>query len=214
MLETTAVLKKEVWMGTGSRIHRIPVNGVVQVDIKVRDHRPSIDSHVCRRGHKGLLNVLHLFDERLLRRTASTGAQLYGAFIHHDGESEAGMLFGFSHHRQSSLVAESVSRSVPVDDHTIDAPADHVRDLTMDLRRILRAVAHIHVAGIAKPGHQMSVYLGARTGIQKRMDIQLADIASTHISVALRLERIRRASIVGGFGLKSGGRNYFEGSGC
>ena len=55
-------------MGTGSRIHRIPVNGVVQVDIKVRDHRPSIDSQVCRRGHKGLLNVLHLFDERLIAR--------------------------------------------------------------------------------------------------------------------------------------------------
>jgi hypothetical protein len=171
MRKTATVLKNEGWMGTGGRVHRIPVNSVVQVDIEIRDHRPSIDSHVCGRWHKGLLHVLHLFDERLLRRTASTGAQLYCAFIYHDGKGEAGMLFDFSHHRQSSFVAESVARSVPVDDHTIDAAADHVRDLAMDLRWILRVVAHVHVAGIAKPGHQMGVYLGVRTWIQQGMDI-------------------------------------------
>ena len=211
--EPAAVLKNEIRVSAGSRFHGVPVDGVVQVNVKIRDHRPPVDSHVCRRRHKGLFYILHLFNQRLLRRTTLTGTQLYSAFIHHDGEREARMLFGFCHHRQRSLVGERVSKSVPVDDHAINAAADHVRNLTMDLRRILRAVPDVHMARIAKPGHQMRVHLAARTRIQEGMDIQLAGIAGTHISVALRLKGTRRTSIVGGFCLKSGGRNYFEVSG-
>jgi len=163
--ETSTVLKKEVGMGAGGRVHRIPVDGVVEVDIKVGDHRPPIDSHVGGRGNKSLLHVLDLFNQRLLWRTASTGAQLYRALIDHDGESEARMLFGFRHDRQRSLVAEGISKSVPVDDHAINATADHVRNLTMDLRRVLRVVSHTHVPRIAKPGHQMRVDFGVRARI-------------------------------------------------
>jgi hypothetical protein len=212
--ETPTVLENEIRVSAGGRFHRVPIDGVVQVNVKIRDRRPPVNSHVRRRGHKGLLHVLHLFDKRLLRSTSGTGTQLDGAFIHHDGKSEAGMLLDFRHYRQRGLIGESVAKSVPVNDHTVDAAVDHVRDLTMDLRWILRAVTDAHMARIAKPGHQMRVYLGIRTGIQKRMNIQLAGIAGAHISIALQLESICRASIVGGFGLKSSSRNYFEVSGC
>ena len=214
MRETATVLENEIGVCAGRRFYRVPVDGVVQVDVKICDHRPAIDSHICRRRSERLFNVLHLFDERLLRRAARAGTQLYGAFIHHDGEREAGMLFDFRHYRQRGLIGEGISKPVPVDDHTIDAAADHVRDLTVNLRRILGVVADVHMTWIAKPGHQMRYHLAARARIQECMDVQLAGICGAHISVALRLESIRRAGIVGSFGLKSGGRNYFKVSGC
>jgi hypothetical protein len=124
------------------------------------------------------------------------------------------MLFDFCHHRQRGLIGECVSESVPVDDHTVNAAADHVRDLPVNLRRILRVVTDIHVAWVAKPGHQVRVYLAARARIQERMDIHLTGISGAHISVALRLKSIGRAGIVRSFGLKGGGRNYFKVSGC
>jgi hypothetical protein len=46
MSEAATVLENEIRVGAGSRIHRVPVDGVVQVNIKIRDHRPPIDSHV------------------------------------------------------------------------------------------------------------------------------------------------------------------------
>jgi hypothetical protein len=165
--ETATVLKNEVWVSAGGRFHRVPVDGVVQVDIKIGDHGPSVDPHVCGRRYKGLFYVLHLFDQRLLRRTALTRTQLDGALVHHDGKSEAGMLFDFRHHRQRSLIGESVPKSVPVDNHALNTAADHVRNLTVDLRRILGVVTNAHMAWIAKPGHQMRVHLGTRSGIQE-----------------------------------------------
>ena len=212
--EPAAVLKNEIRVSAGSRFHRVPIDGVVQVDVKIRDHRLAVDSHVCRRRHKGLFYILHLFNQRLLRRTTLTGTQLYSAFVHHDGEREARMLFGFRHHRQRCLVGERIAKSIPVDDHTLNAAANHVRDLTVDLRGILRAVPDVHMARIAKPRHQMRVHLAARTRIQERMDVQFAGVAHAHISIALQLKGTCRTSIVGGFGLKSGSRNYIEVSGC
>ena len=44
--KTTTVLKNEIRVSASGRFHRIPIDGVVQVDVKIRDHRPSIDSHV------------------------------------------------------------------------------------------------------------------------------------------------------------------------
>ena len=123
------------------------------------------------------------------------------------------MLFDFRHHRQRSLIGEGVPKSVPVDDHALNTAADHVRNLTVNLCRILGVVTDTHMAWIAKPGHQMRVHLGARSGIQERMDIHLAGIASSDISVALRHKTIGRAGIVGSLGLKSGSRNYIEVSG-
>ena len=211
--ETTTVLKNEVRVSAGGRFHRIPVDGVMQVDVKIGDHGPSVDPHVCGRRYKGLFYVLHLFDERLLRRTALTRTQLDGAFIHHDGKSEAGMLFDFCHYRQRSLIGERVPKSIPVDDHALNTAADHVGNLTVNLRRILGVVTDTHMAWIAKPGHQMRVHLGTRSGIQERMDVHLAGIASSHVSVALRNKSIGRAGIVGSLGLKSRSRNYIEASG-
>lgn len=167
MGKTAAVLKNEVRVSAGGRFHRIPVDCVVQVDVKIRDHRLAIDSHICGRRYKGLFYILHLFDERLLRSTALTRTQHYGAFVHHDGKSEARMLFDFRHYRQSSLIAERVPKSVPVDNHALNTAADHVRNLTVNLRRILRVVTNAHMAWITKPGHQMRVHLGARSRIQE-----------------------------------------------
>jgi hypothetical protein len=214
MSETAAVLENEIGICAGRRFYGVPVNGVVQINVKICDYRAAIDSHICRRRRERLFNVLHLFDERLLRRAARAGTQLYRSFIHHDGEGEARMLFDFRHYRQRGFVGECISESIPVDDHTINAAADHVRDLTVNLRWILRVVTHIHMTWIAKPGHQMRYDFAARARIQKSMNIQLAGISGAHISVALRLKSIRRAGIVRSFRLEGGGRNYFKVSGC
>jgi len=124
------------------------------------------------------------------------------------------MLFDFRHYRQRSLIAERVPKSVPVDDHTVNTAADHVRNLTVDLRGILGVVTDTHMARIAKPGHQMRIHLGACASIQKRMDVHFADIPGPHISIALRAKSIGCTGIVGSFGLKSSGGNYIEVSGC
>jgi hypothetical protein len=45
------------------------------------------------------------------------------------------MFLGLSHHQLRSLV-DGIVWAVPVNDHAIDAAADHVCDLTLDLRRV------------------------------------------------------------------------------
>jgi len=66
------------------------------------------------------------------------------------------MLFSFSHDEFGSAI-NAVVRAVPIDDDAIDAAADHVIDLTVDLGGVIRVVAHVHVIGAAKPQHQVGV---------------------------------------------------------
>ncbi len=46
------------------------------------------------------------------------------------------------------------------------------------------------------------------------MDIQFAGVASANISIALGLERIRAAGVVGSLRAQGCGGNDFEASGC
>ncbi|PYV95196.1 MAG: hypothetical protein DMG89_22585 [Acidobacteria bacterium] len=70
------------------------------------------------------------------------------------------MLLHFLHDAKGGGVGESIARAIPVDHDAIDAAADHVTDLAMNLCRILRVVADSHVAWVAKPGHQVRIDLG------------------------------------------------------
>jgi hypothetical protein len=70
------------------------------------------------------------------------------------------VLFHFLHDSQCGGIGESIARAIPVDHDAIDAAADHVTDLAMDLCRILRVVADSHVAWVTKPGHQVRIDFG------------------------------------------------------
>jgi hypothetical protein len=54
------------------------------------------------------------------------------------------------HYVLRSLV-DGITRSVPVDNHAIDAAADHVVNLTLDLRWVRLAVTNIHVVRLTEP---------------------------------------------------------------
>jgi len=74
------------------------------------------------------------------------------------------VVFGLCHHQLRSLILKVVG-TVPVDDHAINAAADHVINLTLDLRGIGGVVADIHVRRIAKPQEQVSIDFRRRAGI-------------------------------------------------
>jgi hypothetical protein len=73
MGETAAVLENEIGIGAGRCFHRVPVDGVMKINVKTCDHRPAINSHIRRRRGERLFDILHLFDERLLRSASRTG---------------------------------------------------------------------------------------------------------------------------------------------
>ncbi len=60
------------------------------------------------------------------------------------------MLFSFRHHELCGLV-DAVVWAVPIDNDAVDSPADHIRDLIVDLRCVGRTVANAHVVRPAKP---------------------------------------------------------------
>jgi len=117
------------------------------------------------------------------------------------------MVFGFGLDQLCGLI-DRIIWSVPVNDEAINASADHVFDLPFHLRRIGRTVAYIHVMPGAEPGLHMHVYLGRSSGIQQRMDINLANISCTPISVCLTDKGIRGAGVVRSLRSQGGGWNY------
>jgi len=70
------------------------------------------------------------------------------------------MLLHFLHNAKCGGVGEWIARAIPVDDDAIDAAADHVSDLAVNLRWVLRVVADSHVSWVAKPGHQVRIDFG------------------------------------------------------
>ena len=74
------------------------------------------------------------------------------------------MVFGLRHHQLRSLIFGVVG-TVPVDDHAVDAAADHVINLALDLRGIGGVVADVHVRRVAKPQEQVSIDFRRRAGI-------------------------------------------------
>ena len=72
----------------------------------------------------------------------------------------------FGHHELRCLVDAGV-RTVPVDDHAFDSAADHVRNLTVDLRCVGGTVADVHVIRLPEPEQQVRVDLGIRPQIEQ-----------------------------------------------
>jgi hypothetical protein len=93
---------------------------------------------------------------------------------------------------------DGIVRPIPVDDHAVDAAADHILDLALDLRGIVGAVTDIHMARSTKPCQQMRVNLGRGAGVKKRVDINLADISCALVPIRLIGKPIGGAGVVGG----------------
>jgi len=136
-------------------------------------------------------------DERLLWTAAGTRVVLDCTLIHHDRETEARMRFRFCHDGGRGLI-HSIIRSIPVDNDSIDASADHVQNLFSDLLGIGRVIADIHVVRPAKPQHQVSEYLSVSARIEQRMHIELAYIALTQVAVGLAGKTICSTGVVRG----------------
>lgn len=60
------------------------------------------------------------------------------------------MSFSLRHDLQRCLI-QRISRTVPVQDYTIDTPAYHVVDLALHLIRIGGVIADVHVARFTEP---------------------------------------------------------------
>lgn len=139
-------------------------------------------------------------------RTSGTGIPVDGALIDHNREGKAGVGFCLRHN-QLSCVIDAVVRPVPVDDHSIDAAADHVCNLAVNLGRIVRSVPDIHVVRTAEPQHQVSVDFGRRTWVQQSMNIDFADVVGPHIPIRLVIETVGRTRVVCLLVSQRGGRN-------
>lgn len=111
-----------------------------------------------------MLHVLQLGDQSLLRRTTRAGIPFNRPLIDHDRKCKSRMSFCLCHHEFGCLI-DAIVRAVPIDNYAINAAADHVGDLAMDLVRIRRTIAHIHVVRAAEPQQQMGINLGSRAGI-------------------------------------------------
>lgn len=176
MREPAAILEKKQRMRTQRAVHRGPVDGVVVVDIKIRNHRNPIFRHVRRRCEISLLHILQFVDQGLLRGASAAGVFRNRPFVHGDRKSKSGMAFRGRHYELRCLIF-GIVRSVPVDDHAINAAADHVVDLAVDLVRVGRTVAHVHMIRLSEPDHQVGVDLGTVSRIQQGMHVDFADVS-------------------------------------
>ena len=158
MSESIIVLEKKRGLGRQRRSHCFPVYGVREIDIEIRDHGSPIQFHIRLGWKVGLLDVLHLCDQSLLRRAPRTRIPMDRTLIHHDREREAWMCLGFRHHELGRLV-DTVVGSVPVNDYAVDSPADHVCNLPVNLRRVRRTVSDVHMVRSTEPEHEVRVYL-------------------------------------------------------
>ena len=206
MCKAVVVLKNKRRLGRERRADRVPVDRVRQIDIEVGHHRPPLLLEVGRRRKIRLLHVLHLTDECLLRRATAAGIPLDCALVDHDREGEAGMGLGFGHNEFCGLV-DAVVRPVPVNDHAINTTTDHVRDLTVNLRRVGRVVADIHVVRRAEPQEQVSIDFGIRARVEQGVNVNLTDIGGAGITVGLVDETIGGAGVVRRLRSQRGGRN-------
>src|SRR6201988_1216426 len=190
-----------------SRVDGIPVDRVGKINVEIRDYWPPSDLHVCRRGEVRSFQVLQLIDQCLLRRTPGARVPFDSTLIHHDRESKSRMLFGLVHDQLCGLIDEVVG-TVPVDDDAVNAAADHVGDLAMNLRRIVGAVANVHVVGLSKPQQQVRVDLGRRARIKERVNIHFADVGGAQITVRLIRKTFRGAGVIDELSGKSCGGHY------
>jgi hypothetical protein len=205
VLESAFILENEHGIGRDGIFGRVPVNFEIQVHVEIAQHRAAINPQVGRGAKVGALDILQVLVEGVLGRAQKTGIPLDGAGVHDDGEGEARMPLGLLHELNGGAVVGIVG-AVPVNEGAFDAPADHVFNLAAHLVGIGRVVSHVHVFGAAKPGHQVGVDFGLCAGIEKRMQVNLADIRGTDIAVGLVGKMICGAGVVGGQRAKRGGR--------
>jgi hypothetical protein len=121
------------------------------------------------------------------------------------------MVLGFRHDQLRRLI-DRVVGTVPVDDHAVDAAADQVRDLALNLIRVGGAVADIHVLRPAKPQKQVRIHLRRRPGIEQRMDVDLAYVTGAPVAVRLIHEAVGCARVVGGLSGESRGGYHVRGT--
>ena len=136
MTETVVVLEeKDGLAGEGSR-DGIPVHGVREVDVEIRNDRFALPSHVSVRRKIGLLDVLQLLNQSLLRRTTGARIPLNRPLVDHDCEGESGMSLRLGHHQLGRMV-NTVVGSIPINDDALNTAADHVGNLPMHLGGIV-----------------------------------------------------------------------------
>jgi hypothetical protein len=135
MAEAAIVLEDKRRLRTHVASCGVPINRVRIIDSEICDHRLPIDLHVSRGREVSVLNVLQIAHQRLLRRTTRAGIPLNRPLINHDRESKARMALCLRHHQLRCLV-DGIPRPIPIDDYSIDAAADHVINLTLNLRRV------------------------------------------------------------------------------
>src|SRR5437879_1367775 len=132
----------------------------------------------------GVLSVFPLGDKGLLARTTGNGISIDRTLVDHDCECKARMSFGLSHHQFRGLV-DAIVRAVPVDNHSINSPADHVCDLPVDLFCVRGIVTDIHVVRTSEPEQEMGVHLGSRARVEQTMNVDLTHIACSGVPIAL-----------------------------
>lgn len=197
MSKAAVVLKQKHRFVGERRIHRIPIDRIRQVDVEVCDDRFALQRHVRRGWEISLLHVLQIADQRLLRRAAGAGVPLDRPLIDHDREREAGMLFGFCHYQLGGLIL-CVPLAIPIDDHAIDATADHVGDLVVNLGGARRTVADVHVVRAAEPEHEVSIDFCGCARIKQRVHVDLADVSGPRIPIRLAVESVGCTGVIAG----------------
>ena len=92
----------------------------------------------------------------------------------------------------------SVIWTIPVDNHTCDSAAEHVRDLCLNLRRIIGVIANVHVVAHTEPGHEVRVNRGVRSVVEQGAGWNLARVSRSGVAVGLGLKSRRSAGVVTG----------------
>lgn len=195
MCEAVVVLKQVSRLRRKGGRSRVPIHRVGEIDIEVGNDWFPLHGHVSRRREVVLLDVLQIRHQRLLRRTSRARIPFDRALIDHDCEGEPGMSFRLGHHQLRGVI-NAVVCPIPVNDHAIDASADHVCNLVVDLPCVIRVVPDAHMIRAAEPEQQMRINLGIRSRIEQRMHVNLADVRRARIAVALIRKALRRAGIV------------------
>ena len=198
MSESVVILEDKCRMCTQRRRRRCPVDRRIgKVHVEICNHRLTLYGHVGCRRKICVLHVLQFAHQLLLRRTTRAVRPRNRSRIDHDREGESRMRFRLRHHQLRCLVG-TIVRPIPIDDHPVNAAADQVINLILDLRRVGRTVTHIHVARSPKPSHEMGINLCRSAWIKEGMNVHLAYISCATIVVRLSLKGICRARIVCG----------------
>ncbi len=197
-LRKSAVILKNIYRMRAQRfVCGIPINRRIRkADVKIRNHRLSVDRHISRRCKVGLFHVLQVGHKRLLRRTPGARIPLDRSLIDHDRECEPRMAFCRRHYQLCGLI-DGISRPVPVDNHAVNSAAHHIVNLALHLRRIGLAIADVHVVRLPEPQNHVRINFSRRARIKQGVNINLADISRASIVIGLRRKAVCRAGVVG-----------------